>query len=123
MAYLSGYKRPRQDDNDLAAYSEYGQYATSSDFGVGPPSLLPSLQPLPPLQPLQSQAPVADPIRLGSAPDGSMPVVKLRGLPFSCDIESITLFLVRLRCAIDFNLPNASYLMDLRSSRDLSMTE
>ena len=98
MAYLSGYKRPRPDEHDLAAYAEYGQYNPASDFGplgVGPPSMLHSVQPLPPLQPLQVQAAPADTIRLGSAPDGSMPIVKLRGLPFSCDVESINMFLVR----------------------------
>ena len=99
MAYLSGYKRLRADDNELAAYAEYGQYNPGSDFGplgMGPPSMLQPVQPLPPLQPLQVQAPPSDSIRLGSAPDGSLPVVKLRGLPFSCDIESINMFLVRL---------------------------
>lgn len=100
MAYMSGYKRPRADDNDLAAYAEYGQYNPGSDFGplgVGPGPLLQPVQPLPPLQslqPLPVQAPSADSIRLGSAPDGSMPVVKLRGLPFSSDVDSINMFLV-----------------------------
>ncbi len=97
MAYMSGYKRSREDDNDLAAYAEYGHYNPGSDFsplGMSPPSILQPMQPLPPLQPLQAQAPPVDAIRLGSAPDGTMPVVKLRGLPFSCDIDSINMFLV-----------------------------
>ena len=33
-------------------------------------------------------------LRLGSAPDGTMPCIKLRGLPFSCGPEEINLFLV-----------------------------
>lgn len=97
MAYATGYKRPRHDENELAAYADYGTYAPPSDFGPLP---LPgtSLQPLQPqlLQPqVQPQPPRADPIRLGSAPDGTLPAVKLRGLPFSCDIDSINMFLVR----------------------------
>ena len=32
---------------------------------------------------------------LGVGPDGSFPLVKLRGLPFSCDEQEIKMFLVR----------------------------
>lgn len=34
-------------------------------------------------------------VGLGSGPDGQLPVIKLRGLPFSCDEQDVKLFLVR----------------------------
>lgn len=114
MAYVTGYKRARPEEADLGVYTDYSAYGgASTDFA---PLTLPGpvLQPLQPplmqaqvqpqlqtqfqaqLQPqLQNQAIAAESIRLGSAPDGTLPVVKLRGLPFSCDIDSINLFLVR----------------------------
>lgn len=120
MAYVTGYKRPRPAEYEMPPYghADYGQYAPPPDYGQmgGPPNVPHNLPPnvphnmpqhmphnappnIPPpaMQPVPAQPPPPESLRLGSAPDGTMPVVKLRGLPFSCDIESINMFLVSFR--------------------------
>ena len=81
MSY-AGYKRPRPDDFALDFPVGPGQYGPPGNFG--PPSG-PGMEPvLPPVG-----------LGLGVGPDGSFPLVKLRGLPFSCDEQEIKMFLVR----------------------------
>lgn len=65
--------------------------------GLGGQILGPQLQSLPPFGPSmpdhgQRQA---ISVGLGAASDGSMPVVKLRGLPFDTEVGEINRFLVR----------------------------
>jgi hypothetical protein len=90
MAYAPNYKRPRPDDYGQGFPDAHHQQLMQPPIEYGPPPVPHLLHPAMPPESL----------RLGSAPDGTMPVVKLRGLPFSCGPDEINLFLVRLLSTI-----------------------
>ena len=92
MSYGGGYKRQRPEDF-VTGYDRGIPYGPPGDFGPPLGALSgPGMDPALPAVGLG----VGVSVGLGTGPGGQMPVVKLRGLPFSCDEQEVKLFLVRV---------------------------
>lgn len=88
MSYGGGYKRPRPDDFGHGYAEPPIHYGPPVDYGPPMGAMPgPAIEP-PPLVPVT--------MGLGSDPEGNIPAVKLRGLPFNCDEREVRMFLVRV---------------------------